>query len=234
LVIDSNPAKGSVSIAGTTFTYTAAWPNYGADSFTYHATGPGGASATRTVNVAIANGAAPVANNGSASTPLNTPVSITYSVGGDYAAPVIDSQPAHGGVSAPAYVTGVGFQSNYTPQTGYSGTDSWTFHGASPFGNSPTRTFSVTTLAPANHPPTCTNLAIGPITAPSYANITVTITAAMLIARCSDSDGNTLSVASPATPFDLHPGSGTTTTIPFTVSDGQGGTGGANVVVTRN
>lgn len=233
VVIDSSPAKGAVSTSGTSFTYTAAWPNYGADSFTYHATGPGGASAMRTINVTIANGAAPSAANVSATTPFNTPVTITYPVGGDYATMVLDSGPAHGALSSLVLTPNVGYQQTYTPAANYFGADSWTFHATSPFGNSPVRTASVTTMGAPNHAPTCTNLAIGPINAPPYANITVTITAAMLIARCTDSDGDTLSVASPGTPFDLHPTSGTIT-VPYTVSDGHGGTGGANVVVTRN
>ncbi|MGR4862239.1 RHS repeat domain-containing protein [Caulobacter sp. LARHSG274] len=90
-------------------------------------------------------------------------------------------------------------------------------------------------LPVTNHAPTCTNYVVGPISAPTYATVTVTITAAALIGRCTDSDGNTLTVASPTpVPFDLHPASGSTTTIAFTVSDGQGATGGANIVVTRN
>jgi hypothetical protein len=161
LVIDSNPAKGTVTTSGSTLTYTAAYPNYGVDSFTYHATGPGGLSPTRTINVNIANGAAPVANNGSAAAAYNTPVTVTYPVGGDYAVAALDSQPAHGSVSAPTYVNGVGTQSTYTPQAGWIGADSWTFHATSPFGNSPARTFTVTTAAPA---------------APSVANTSLTST----------------------------------------------------------
>ena len=149
LVIDSNPAKGTVSASGTTFTYTATWPNYGADSFTYHATGPGGASPTRTMSVTIANGAAPVANNGSASTAYNTALTITYPVGGDYATMALDSAPAHGSLSSLVLTPNVGYQQTYTPQAGWIGADSWTFHATSPFGNSPARTFTVTTGAPA-------------------------------------------------------------------------------------
>ena len=149
LVIDSNPAKGSVTTSGTTGTYTATWPNYGSDSFTYHATGPGGASPVRTMSVNIANGRAPTASNGSAASAYNAPVTITYPVSGDYAVAALDSQPAHGSVSAPTYVNGVGSQSTYTPQAGWIGADSWTFHGTSGFGNSPARTFTVTTGAPA-------------------------------------------------------------------------------------
>jgi YD repeat-containing protein len=149
LVVDVNPAKGTVSTSGTTFTYTATYPNYGADTFTYHATGPGGSSSSRTISVNIANGAAPGANNGSALTAYNAPVTITYPISGDYAVGALDSQPAHGSVSAPTYVSGVGTRSTYTPQAGYIGADSWTFHATSPFGNSPVRTFTVTTGAPA-------------------------------------------------------------------------------------
>ncbi len=159
LVIDSNPAKGTVAISGTTLTYTAVWPNYGADSFTYHAVGPGGPSPTRTISVTIGNGAPPVANNGSISVNYNTPITFTYPVGGDYALAAIDTSPAHGSLSAPTYVINVGNQSVYTPQAGYSGPDSFTFHGASPFGNSPVRTMSVT-VVPSYPAPTAPNASL--------------------------------------------------------------------------
>jgi YD repeat-containing protein len=150
VAVDSAPSKGSVSSSGTSATYTAAWPNYGSDSFTYHATGPGGASAVRTVSLTIANPPAPTAANGSANTVPNTPVTITYPVSGDYAVAALDSLPAHGSVSAPTYVAGVGAQSTYTPHPNYAGSDSWTFHATSPGGNSPARTFSINVI---NNPP---------------------------------------------------------------------------------
>ena len=242
VVIDSNPAKGTVSVSGTTATYTAAWPNYGVDSFTYHATGPGGSSPVRTVSVNIANGAAPVANDGSASTAYNTPVTITYPVGGDYAVAALDSQPAHGGVSAPTYVNGVGTQSTYTPQAGYSGPDSWTFHGTSPFGNSPTRTFSVNVAAaPVNHSPTAVNDG-------TIQMVTGDSAAVNVVANDTDPDGDPLTVIAisktTSTKADYSFSGGTIfvtsksikggDSLTYTVSDGRGGTATATLSIFVN
>ena len=239
VVIDAAPGKGAVSVSGTTATYTAAWPNFGADSFTYHATGPGGVSPTRTISVNIGNGAAPTATNGSASTAYNTPVTITYPVYGDYAVASLDSQPAHGRVSAPTYVAGVGAQSTYTPQPGYVGPDSWTFHGSSPFGSSAVQTFTVTSSAqPANRPPVAVNDPSAFVDAFEGGFVNVT-------SNDSDPDGDPLTViaVSPtsSTAGGFYPSGGGivaagkgkrgSTTVTYTISDGRGGTATATVTI---
>src|SRR3546814_16641583 len=48
IAIASGPAHGTASIAGDVVTYTPASGYYGADSFTYTATGPGGTAAAAT------------------------------------------------------------------------------------------------------------------------------------------------------------------------------------------
>jgi hypothetical protein len=66
VAVATSPAKGSVSIAGTTATYTPTSGTYGADSFTFTATGPGGVSAPAAVNITVAAPPVnhnPVANN---------------------------------------------------------------------------------------------------------------------------------------------------------------------------
>ena len=148
-VLDTAPAKGTVSFSGTTATYKVTWPNYGADSFTYHATGPGGSSAVRTVNVLIGNPPIPSSADGSASTAYNSAVAITYPVTGDYAEVALDSTPAHGSVSTPGHVAGVGHQSIYTPHAGYYGPDSWTFHAYTAGGAGVVRTFTINVAPPA-------------------------------------------------------------------------------------
>ncbi|MGC6751801.1 Ig-like domain-containing protein, partial [Escherichia coli] len=60
------PTKGTVTISGTTATYVPTAGAFGADSFTYTATGPGGASQPATVTVTIATPGAPTAGNASA------------------------------------------------------------------------------------------------------------------------------------------------------------------------
>jgi len=165
--LDAAPAKGTVSFSGTTATYKVTWPNYGADSFTYHATGPGGSSAVRTVNVSIGNPPIPSSNNGSASTAYNTAVAVTYPVTGDYAEVALDSNPAHGTISPPGHVAGVGHQSTYTPHPGYYGPDSWTFHGYNAGGSSPVRTFSINVGLPPAPSAAATSLSILSLTSGS-------------------------------------------------------------------
>ncbi|WP_447513551.1 Ig-like domain-containing protein, partial [Clostridioides difficile] len=50
ITVTSGPTHGSFVVAGDTVTYTPAATYYGADSFTYTATGPGGTSAPATVS----------------------------------------------------------------------------------------------------------------------------------------------------------------------------------------
>ncbi|KSB91796.1 hypothetical protein AS593_07170 [Caulobacter vibrioides] len=165
--LDASPAKGTVSFSGTTATYKVTWPNYGADSFTYHATGPGGSSAVRTVNVSIGNPPIPSSNNGSGSTAYNSAVAITYPVTGDYAEVALDSNPAHGSVSAPVHVAGVGHQSTYTPHAGYYGPDSWTFRAYTAGGSGPVRTFSINVGLPPAPSAAATSLSILSLTSGS-------------------------------------------------------------------
>jgi hypothetical protein len=60
LAVATAPAHGTATISGTTATYVPAAGYFGADSFTYTATGPGGTSAMATVTVMVATPAPPV------------------------------------------------------------------------------------------------------------------------------------------------------------------------------
>lgn len=76
-------------------------------------------------------------------------------------------------------------------------------------------------------------MTIGPI--PGYATSTINVTAAMVINKCSDADGGTLSVISPAVPYTINvPGNGQPITRTHNVSDGQGGSATMTIQVTRN
>src|SRR3546814_3335937 len=61
IAIASGPAHGTASIAGDVVTYTPASGYYGADSFTYTATGPGGTAAAATVSLTVSTPSTPVA-----------------------------------------------------------------------------------------------------------------------------------------------------------------------------
>ena len=62
------PLKGTVFFSGTNATYTPFIGQFGSDSFTWQATGPGGVSETRAVTLVITNPPAPIITSSSSTT----------------------------------------------------------------------------------------------------------------------------------------------------------------------
>jgi YD repeat-containing protein len=96
------------------------------------------------------------------------------------------------------------------------------------------RTDQNSTPPSSNIPPICNNWSITlNIPFPPYGTNTanINVPASSFLANCSDSDGGTLSIASPAMPLVTTVNRGQTLTFPFTASDGQGGTDGAVLTV---
>ncbi|MDG2535816.1 Ig-like domain-containing protein [Sphingomonas sp. HITSZ_GF] len=147
IAIGTNPAHGTVTIAGDVVTYTPAGTYYGADSFTYTATGPGGTSAASTVTLTVATPAAPVAANKSGvAVPYassGTAIDLSASVTGVHASIAIGTAPAHGTVSIAGDVV------TYTPAATYYGADSFTYTATGPGGTSAPATVSLTVATPA-------------------------------------------------------------------------------------
>ena len=142
-VVDAAPAKGAVSFSGTNVTYTASGANYGPDSFTYHATGPGGNSPVQTINVTIANPPAPTVGAVSTSTAYNTAKVIGLTPSGVYSALAVAAGPAHGSASIS------GTTATYTPTAGYYGADAFTYTATGPGGISAAATVSISVATPA-------------------------------------------------------------------------------------
>lgn len=95
---------------------------------------------------------------------------------------------------------------------------------------------SIQTAAPnTNHAPICTNQTTTMTGIPPMAGATVTITVSAALARCTDSDGDTMTIlsSSPTLPYTFTIYSGQTRSASFTVSDGRGGTGSATITYTR-
>jgi hypothetical protein len=148
----TNPAHGSVTINNLStgaFTYTPASGYTGSDSFTFKATDSvtgtvsNTATESETVNSTTVN--PPVANNGSVTTTAGTAVNGTLSATGT--APLsfsVVAAPAHGTVSITNASTGA---FTYTPASGFSGSDSFTFHASNGGGASNTATESETVTA---------------------------------------------------------------------------------------
>ncbi|MEO0061734.1 MAG: hypothetical protein RLZZ08_294 [Pseudomonadota bacterium] len=154
------PAHGTVSISGDVVTYTPAAGYYGADSFTYTATGPGGTSAPATVTLTVAIPAAPVAANKTgvavAYNSTGTAIDLTSSVTGVYSSIAIATGPAHGTTSVAGIVV------TYTPAAGYYGADSFTYTATGPGGTSAPATVTVTVATPAAPVATSPNTLIVP------------------------------------------------------------------------
>lgn len=149
LAIPSAPTHGAATISGTTATFTPTSGYYGADSFTFNATGPGGTSSPATVHVTVATPAPPVVSNKTLTTAYNTAGTVNVAPTGVYTSMAIPTAPTHGTASISGGIA------TYTPTSGYYGPDSFTFNATGPGGPSGTATVSVTVSTPA--PPVVSN-----------------------------------------------------------------------------
>jgi hypothetical protein len=146
--IVTGPTHGTLSGSPPGVTYTSA-PNYhGGDSFTFRAFDGALFSNTATVSITITPvNDPPVAVDQAVTTPQDTPVAITLAASDVDLDPLtfaILTGPSHGTLSgSPPDVT-------YTPATGYSGADSFTFRAwdGSVFSNAATVSVTVTPVTP--------------------------------------------------------------------------------------
>ena len=149
-VVVANPSHGTVSITNAStgaFTYTPTSGYTGSDSFTFDASNSVGTSNVATESVTVNSTAVspPTASNGSVTTNENTAASGTLSATGT--APLtyaIVANPSHGTVSITNASTGA---FTYTPTSGYTGSDSFTFDASNSGGASNVATESVTVNA---------------------------------------------------------------------------------------
>ena len=184
----------------------------------------------------------PVANNDTATVNEDSSVSINV-LGNDTDADgdtlTIDTltQGTYGSVSAN------GNQLTYTPNAGYSGSDSFTYTVSDGNGGSGTATVSISVTPkapPANNTPVANN-----DTASVVEGETVTID---VLANDTDADGDNLTITSKtdgrsgtvqligdsSLSYTANAGSTGTDTFTYTISDGEGGTQTGSVTVTIN
>ncbi|MCK9689636.1 Ig-like domain-containing protein [Scleromatobacter humisilvae] len=141
----THPAHGSVVVnADGTYTYTPTVGYSGTDSFSYIVTDHSGATSTATVTLTVSP-LAITAKNDVASGPENSPISGSVSsdatiIAGDANTFTLGAtHPAHGSV-----VVNADGSYTYTPTTGYSGTDSFSYVVTDHSGATSTATVTLT------------------------------------------------------------------------------------------
>ncbi|MBU1048687.1 tandem-95 repeat protein [Candidatus Bipolaricaulota bacterium] len=231
----TQPLHGTVVSNGTSIIYTPA-PNYvGIDSFTYTVSdGNGGRStASVAINVLPVNDA-PIAQDDSQTTQENSPVTIlvlSNDSDPDSDALVVESvqQPANG------RAVNTGTDIVYTPNLGFSGTDSFVYTVADQKGGKDTARVTVL-VSMLNDPPVAQN-----DSASTDEEVLVVIP---ILANDSDPDGDFLLIESYTQPangtvinsrtnlsYIPNPGYQGIDTFTYTVSDGNGGSSQATVTV---
>lgn len=143
----SDPSHGTVSFyADGSFAYRPFTNYYGGDTFGYYVRGSLGDSLSTLVCLTVTpRNDAPVASNQTVSTGQNLPAAVTLR-----ASDIEDSTLTYSIAGAPAHgvLTGVPPVLIYVPESGYQGSDAFTFAATDPDGASGTGTVSVTVGPP--------------------------------------------------------------------------------------
>ncbi|MBL8517995.1 MAG: autotransporter domain-containing protein [Betaproteobacteria bacterium] len=150
-VTPSSPVNGTAMATGaTTITFTPTTGFFGAASFNYTATGPGGTSPiAATVSVTV-NPPVPTAGAGAASVPFQTATAINLA---SFMSPTgvgatVTSVTPSGATNGTAVATGP-TTVTFTPSTGYTGAASFNYTATNIAGTSASGTVTITVTPPA-------------------------------------------------------------------------------------
>jgi hypothetical protein len=234
--VDTSAQGVTPTIVGGKIVYQGPTGFSGNDTFTYHVTDGQSGTATGTVSVTVGN-ARPTANPISVSTGTNAAKSINTTTAtndpnsGDHLTVTGTTTPAHGTVELNTDGT-----LTYTPNTGYSGPDSFTYTVSDRHpGGSATNTITVTV---GNAPPVAVADAVTvpadqPSTVAVLANDTDPNTADHLTATIDQQPVHGTATVNPdgTVKYTPNPGFTGTDTFHYLVSDGNGGSGGATVTL---
>ena len=237
LVVESvgTPAHGTIINAGNSISYVPNTDFAGIDTFTYVVSDNNGGTSTATVTVAVAAvNDPPIAQDDSASTDEDLPVSIAVlgndsDPDGDEIAIQSVTQPAHGSAVKDGRAV------VYTPDDEFHGVDTFTYTLSDGHGGTSTATVTVAVVA-VNDPPIAQD--------DSAVTSENTPVAVDVLPNDSDPDGDDLSIQSLTAPdhgsvvndqdrvlytpdLDFHG----VDTFTYTLSDGHGGTSTATVTV---
>ncbi len=165
------PAHGVASGTAPNVVYTPAANYYGSDSFTYQAFDGAATSTPATVTLTVLpKNDAPVAVPASITVTENGSTAITLvgtDIDGDSLTYTVVANPTHGSLS------GTGPNRVYTPATGYSGPDSFTFKVADNEVSSAVATISLNVTPLTNHPPVASAQSV---TTAEDTTVTITLT----------------------------------------------------------
>jgi hypothetical protein len=238
---NTQPSHGTVSRVGNVFTYTPTTGYSGADSFMYTISDGKGNSATGIVNISVgaAPNRAPTAVMDTVTTAYNTALTINAISNdtdpeNDTLTVTANTQPSHGTVSRAGNVF------TYTPTTGYSGADSFTYTISDGKGNSATGIVNISVgAAPVDNK------------APSAVNDTINTTMGVpvlvnLLANDSDSNGDKIALKALTNPKNgklywmndsyifYFPNAGFVgkDSFTYTITDSKGATSTASVAIT--
>ncbi len=190
----SQPANGMVVLSDGQFTYTPDSGFSGNDSFTYTICDGNGGSDTATVTVTVVPNDPPVANDDSATTDEDMPVTISVLPN--------DSDPENDNLEICDFTQGAngsvalsGGIFTYTPNTGFFGTDTFTYTICDGNGNSDTAVVTVTVIeVEDNLPPVAVD---DNFTIPANDPFTVPVTG-----NDSDPNGDDLTVCDYTNPIN--------------------------------
>ena len=226
----TTPAHGT-AVAGAvgTITYTPAINYAGPDSFTYEAVGPGGTSAPATVTITVIQ-QIPVAQNQSATTAEGQTVTIAPEAGATgfpFTGIAVVTPPRHGTTNLANPFIG------YTPNPGFSGTDSFTFTISNTAGTSTpaTATIQVTPL-PGPQALAISTTANTPVTIDPTQGATGGPFTAVAIATAPPAAAGTATVAGLRILFTPNPVFAGTAVFTYTLSNAFGTSAPAQISVT--
>jgi len=144
VAVSGVPTNGGAVVSGTTtITFTPTSGYVGAASFNYTATNVAGTSTAGTVTITVSPPGPPVASNRTVGIPAGTPtpIDLSTSVAGVSSSIALGSLPANGLAAVSGYVV------TYTPATGFTGTDSFTYTATGIGGTSAPATVTLTVIS---------------------------------------------------------------------------------------
>ncbi len=244
VVHNTPPARGTAVRYADRIDWFPAQPSAnraaGPDTFTYVVQNASGMTAGATVTVMLRN-LPPSAAADSASVVRNgevviTPLANDTDPGGDALTLVSRTNPAHGTLTA------AGAAMTYRPASQYSGPDSFTYVVQDAEGAASTGTVSITVLPGANQPPVA-NTDFGEIVLPGlgYTEVDVLLNDSdpdndwLTITSVTQGQFGTVTIQPGARILSYqHTGGGSGDSFTYTISDGQGHSATATVLISFN